>query len=285
MKTDSTKKDIDFDMKEKSTTVSAAPSEQPGPTDVETRASTLPAEIDFAEDAGGGMEAADKNSFAIPFIALLQGLSPAIRKIDGAKPGLFMNTITNELMKEVQVIPCYFQRRFVRWAPRSEGGGYRGDYSPVDLELNKVEGVSLNDEGRCMIGNDELKDTRNHYVLARNGDGIWRPALVSLSSTQIKKSKRWMSRIQGLEMRGKDGKSFTPPSYSHIYLLKSVEEKNNEGEWSGLEVDLVRPLDTKTPEEAELYLKSRAFSQSVAKGEVEVAPPPPEAGGTGDGRF
>ena len=73
---------------------------------------------DFAADAGLGMEGADKSSFAIPFLSILQGLSPQLETVDGAKPGLFINSITNEVFKEVLVIPCAFQRRFLRWAPR-----------------------------------------------------------------------------------------------------------------------------------------------------------------------
>ena len=51
--------------------------------------------LDFSADAGMGMEGADKSSFAIPFITMLQGLSPQLETVEGAKPGLFINTITN----------------------------------------------------------------------------------------------------------------------------------------------------------------------------------------------
>ena len=68
--------------------------------------------LDFAMDAGLGAENADTASFALPFLQILQGLSPKIESVDGAKPGLFINTITDELFKECLVIPCYYQRRF-----------------------------------------------------------------------------------------------------------------------------------------------------------------------------
>ena len=75
---------------------------------------TLPAAMAqaFANDAGRGMEEADKDSYAIPFLAILQGLSPQIESVEGARPGMICNTITNELFKECLVIPCYYQRRF-----------------------------------------------------------------------------------------------------------------------------------------------------------------------------
>lgn len=223
---------------------------------------------DFASDAGLGVEGADKSSFAIPFLAILQGLSPQLETVDGAKPGLFINSITNEIFKEVLVIPCAFQRRFLRWAPRAEGGGYKGEYNPVDVETGKVADVSTNAEGRLVIGNDELKDTRNHFVLMQQKSGGWTGALLSLSSTQIKKSKRWMSLILGIEMRTAQGRAFNPPSFSHVYKLAAVKEENSKGSWWGLKVERVEAVG-----DAELYAKAKTFHQSVSAGEVEVAVP------------
>lgn len=236
---------------------------------------------DFAADAGLGMEGADKSSFAIPFLSILQGLSPQLETVDGAKPGLFINSITNEVFKEVFVIPCAFQRRFLRWAPRSEGGGYKGEYNPVDIETGKIAGVQTNAEGRLMLENDELKDTRNHFVLMQTESGAWTGALLSLSSTQIKKSKRWMSLILGIEMRNAQGKPFNPPSFSHVYKLSAVKEENSKGSWWGLQVEKVEPVG-----DAELYAKAKAFHNSVSAGEVEVAPPQADVEAAGsDDRF
>ncbi|TXH50790.1 MAG: hypothetical protein E6Q97_19655 [Desulfurellales bacterium] len=224
--------------------------------------------VDFAADAGMGMEGVDKDSFAIPFIALLQGLSPQLETVDAAKPGLFINTITDEVFKEVLVVPCAYQRRYLRWAPRSEGGGYKGEYNPIDIETGKILGVEKDADGRLRLEGDELKDTRNHFVLMQSESGAWQPALLSLSSTQIKKSKRWMSRIQGIELRTPEGKAFNPPSFSHVYKLKAVKEENSKGSWWGVDVELVEPVS-----DAELYLRAKEFNKQVAAGEVKVQEP------------
>ena len=205
-------------------------------TEVAVAASTAVAPMglmDFAADAGMGMEGVDKDSFAIPFLALLQGLSPQLETVDAAKPGLFINTITDEVFKEALVVPCAYQRRYLRWAPREAGGGYKGEYSPIDIETGKIIGVEKNAEGQLTLEGDQLKDTRNHFVLVQSSTGAWQPALLSLSSTQIKKSKRWMSLIQGVEMRTPEGRPFNPPSFSHIYKLKAVKEENSKGSWWG----------------------------------------------------
>jgi len=227
---------------------------------------------DMAADAGMGLEGADKDSFAIPFIAMLQGLSPQLETVESAKPGLFINTITNEVFKEALVVPCAYQRRYLRWAPRDAGGGYKGDFSPIDVETGKLLNVERGDDGRLRIDGDELKDTRNHFVLVRSTSGVWQPALLSLSSTQIKKSKRWMSLIQGIEMRNPQGKPFTPPSFSHVYKLTGVKEENSKGSWWGINIEVVEPVA-----DQDLYLKAREFSKQVAAGEVKVSEPVSDA--------
>lgn len=258
---------------------------------VATKASTAVGQVlDFASDAGAGLEGADKASFAIPFIIVLQGQSPQLETIDGAKPGKLLNSITNELYDEVLVIPCAYQRRFIRWSPRASGGGYKGEYNPMEVETGKVEGMqqlngvylmdvpqgapAFDPKGLPLY--DHLADTRNHFCLVKSATGSWQPALISLASTQIKKSKRWMSRIQGLQLTDPSGKAYNPPSFSHIYKLSSKKEENSKGSWYGVEVDLVGPI-----EDGELYANAKKFNQSVNAGTVEVAQPvaPTEAGG------
>ena len=236
----------------------------------------------FAADAGKGMEHADKDSYAIPFITLLQGLSPQLETVEGARPGLFINTITNEVASKIHVVPCAFQRRYLRWAPRASGGGFKGEYDPAEVDaglvkgVRKVDGMYLCDapengpffdkDGHPLF--DRLNDTRNHFVLALSDDGNWKPALISLSSTQIKKSKRWMARISGIEMKDSKGTVFVPPSFSHIYVLSSVKEENNKGSWWSFEIDMVGPV-----QDAALYQKAKDFHSSVVAGKVEVSPP------------
>lgn len=224
--------------------------------------------LDFAADAGAGLEGADNGSFAVPFLAVLQGLSPALETVEGAKPGLLMNTVTNELMKEAIVIPCAFQRRYLRWDGAARGK-YKGDLSPIDVETGKVVGATRDDKGQWNIGDDILKDTRNHYVLVKSASGSWQPALLSLGSTQIKKSKRWLSRIQGIELPGPNGKPYNPASYSHVYKVTTLKEENDQGSWFGVTIDVVGPVT-----DAELYAKAKAFNKQVTAGMVVVSEPP-----------
>ncbi len=245
--------------------------------------------IDFAADAGMGTEGADKDSFAIPFLSILQPLSPQVADgIEGAKPGLFINSVTEEMMPEVTIVPVAFQRRFLRWQPREKGGGYKGEYSPIDVETGNVEGLTKGDDGRYYIGgtnpkeHDRLSDVRNHFVLIVRPDGSWSQALISMASTQIKKSKRLLSQIQGIQMVGPNGARFNPPSFSHTYTAKSVKEQNDQGVWYGWDIHLNGPV-----QDAELYAAAKAFHAAIVAGKVDIAPPVGDqaAGSSADDKF
>ena len=57
------------------------------------------------------------------FIPCLNGDS---KFIDGAKPGMIYNTVTNDLFdgkKGIKVIPCYFKKDYPEWSDRGDGPG------------------------------------------------------------------------------------------------------------------------------------------------------------------
>lgn len=249
------------------------------------------AAVSFEDDAGAGLENVDSKSLAIPFIACLQALSPQCQDVkdggvEGAKAGKFINTITNELYDSINVIPVAFKREYLRWAPNR--GGFRGPVSSADVDLGRVPGMS-NHGGRILMDVvdgqqafdaegrpkfDFLSDTRNHFVLVKNSSGSWSPALISLGSTQIKKSKRWLSLISGVELVKADGiTKYVPPSFSHIYEISSVKEENDKGKWHGVSVSLLRALDPSSVEDAATYLKAKQFNLDVNAGAVEVSQP------------
>ena len=70
-------------------------------------------------------------------------------------------------------------------------------------------------------------------------------ALLTMKSTQKKKSKLWNSMISTRKMKGKNG-FFTPPSWASAYRLSTVQESNNKGSWTGWAVEFDRLLDQPT---------------------------------------
>ena len=68
----------------------------------------------------------------------------------------------------------------------------------------------------------------------------------------------------GIKMQGKNG-LFTPPTYSHIYNLKTVQMSNDKGTWFGLDVTKVGPVTDKS-----IYDIAKNFAERVNKGEVQA---------------
>jgi len=248
-------------------------------------------EMDFSQDAGMGTEGVDKDSQAIPFLVVLQSNSPACvdQNPPGAKPGLLMNSVTNELFEKLVVVPVSFQRRFVEWAPRKLGGGYKGEHMPAAVEggeygykaTDSVSSYFVAAEGDKPLGREAakdkhnaLKDTRSHFILAVKPDGTFFPALFPLASTQIKKSKKWISMILGVQLRNAEDKLYNPASFSHMYTIGSVKESNDQGQWFGITVDAAGPVKSK-----EIYAAAKELHAQVAAGQVKVAQPDANVGG------
>ncbi|WP_448506573.1 hypothetical protein [Immundisolibacter sp.] len=234
----------------------------------------------YEEDAGSGFENADANAYAIPFLAILQSGSPQCKKSDGAyikgaEEGMIFNTVSQEIVDGdtgVMVIPCYYKRTFVKWAPRegAGGGGFRGEVPPSDPEVlanrlcqeGKDKGRLIDSEGNLLV------DTRTHYVLVLDDNGAYQPAVVSMSSTQIKKSRNWMSKMNSIKMARPDGSLFTPPMFSHTYKLTTVPESNDQGSWFGWKIETGAPVV-----DAALYQAAKEFRAAVSSGEVKEQVP------------
>ena len=108
-------------------------------------------------------------------------------------------------------------------------------------------------------------DTRNHFCLFIHPDsGMAQPVIISLTSTQIKKSKNWNHIANNIVMKGANG-NFKPPLFSHVYDLSSVGESNDSGAWKGLKVELSGKI-----EDAEHYRLAKELADIVKAGEANV---------------
>src|SRR4051812_7676312 len=85
----------------------------------------------YAEDAGTGFENVKKGDFALPFIKILQGLSPELERgnakyIAGAQAGDIVHSITNEVFSGetgIAIVAAAFDKKWIEWRPRKSGGG------------------------------------------------------------------------------------------------------------------------------------------------------------------
>jgi hypothetical protein len=239
--------------------------------------------INFREDAGKGMEGATQESFAIPFLGILQKLSPQVdessgQAIEGAKAGQFFENVTGRLFdgkKGVLIVPCAYKRTFIRWGAKDLGGGFKGELSPEAVaemreskQLYEVENrlyVPLENGSIDPKKSDQVNDTRNHYILLIDEEtGAWNQALVSLSVTQIKKSKMLMAALSSVKVKDSYG-MYTPANFSNYVRATSVTESNGKGSWFGWRLELAGRIVNQ-----DLYASGKSFFDQCMKGGVEA---------------
>ena len=78
-----------------------------------------------------GFEHEDAKDLLLPRIELLQGLSSAVQDGKG-RAGEIVNQISKSPLSTDIFIPIAMQRRYIRWIPRSEGGGIEYQTSNPD---------------------------------------------------------------------------------------------------------------------------------------------------------
>ena len=166
----------------------------------------------------------------------------------------------------ILVLPCAFQRQYVEWEDRGQGSG-----APVhvyDASSNILQRVTRDQSNKDRLDNGNYVETNaNHFVMILNNKiTSGTPAVITMKSTQLKKSRRWNSMMLNLKIQGSNG-PFTPASYSHIYKLTVDKEKNDLGSWFGWNVERVKPLTNQN-----IYALAREFANSVKTGTVKAKP-------------
>lgn len=269
------------------------PQTAPGKAVIPTGNSPPPALANqFAQYSRQGFEGTNSDDFLVPFIKILQSTSPEVKDgeaayIKEARPGMFLNTATGRLYKYLHMVPCAYQRLFVEWKPRDEGGGYKGRHMPGS---DVVRGATRDeDDGSLTIENgNTLQDTRYFYGLAADGeselgeDEIDR-VVFPLKSTQIKKARGWMTRMDAIRLKGSDGKLFAPPMFSHSWKLKTILERNDQGSWYGLAIE----GEPTVISDENLFSAALAFHELVSSGKTKIADEGTREPGdeTGDGKI
>ena len=221
----------------------------------------------FEADAGQGLNMTQED-LALPFLKVLGQLSPECNKrdakhVEGAEPGMIINTVTNEIydgVKGIDVVPVHYKRQHIEWQDRGESQGAPVKIYEAGDDLPSTTRDKFNKD-RLANGN-YLENTASHFVVILGDNPT--TALISMKATQLKVSRKWNSMMMGLKMQGKNG-MFTPPTYSHIYKLKTVQQSNDKGTWFGWDVSRVGPIS-----DPGIYKIAKDFGANVSKGDVNV---------------
>ena len=223
----------------------------------------LPSTALYEGDAHAGFENVKTSSLALPILKLLQNGSGEAQKrnqnyVEGAEPGMFLNTVTKKLYdgaKGIEVIPCHYKLEYQEWADFGTGSGRPENIFDANSDiLSKTK----NENGKDRLENGNyIQTVGQHYVLIRDGNST-ENALISMSSSQGKVSRKWNSMMMSITLDGKNG-PYTPPSFSHKYRLTSVLNSGKGNQWYGFNVTKVGPV-----EESALYERAKKFYTSLA---------------------
>jgi len=215
---------------------------------------TLP---DYMKQGNRGAENVGTEDMIVPRIELIQALSPVRKKsdpayIDGAEEGMLYNNVTRALYgTEVTVIPVYYTKQFLVWKDRKLGGGgsngFRGAFATEAAARDAI--AQLAEDGL------EVADTAQHFVLVRNGED-WQEAVVSMSKSKIKVSKRWNSLMR---LTNTD-------SFSRAYKLSATVETNARNEsYFNFNIAALGFIPK------ELYQRAEKLYETVRTGGVKVS--------------
>ena len=223
-----------------------------------------PSTILFRDDASKGFENVRQESLALPILKLLQnGSGEAQRRnqnyVEGAEPGMLLNTVTKQLYdgaKGVSVIPCHYKLEYQEWADFGTGSGRPENIFP---DGSDILAQTTQDGG----GKDRLEN--GHYILTVGqhfviivADGGAEQALISMSSSQGKISRKWNSMMMSISLDGKNG-PYTPPSFSHAYKLTTVLNSGKGNQWYGYNIVKEGPVT-----DTSMYERAKKFYTSLA---------------------
>lgn len=234
-----------------------------------------PAAIDWSSDLGAGFENVSQSDLGIPFLIIVQKMSPICdeehpKYVAGIKPGDIILSTNNEVYGDktngVVFVPCGYQKAFVEWCPREKGGGYVATHGQSVMTQ-----TVKNDKGQDVLENGNIIVT-TAYVMGYVEDeeaGDWLPAVISLSSTQLKKARQWLNLMNSHKMETSDGRKLQLPMYSHKYILTTQPESNEHGNWYGWKIETGPMVDDPV-----LVERSRTQHKEIAGGSMRMLAAP-----------
>lgn len=201
--------------------------------------STEIAAYDYGSDGGAGFENQTSSDYSIPFITVLQQMSPQVKDpddggIEGARPGMILNTVTGEIFPGkdgIEFIPALTQHTFVEWVPKDAGGGFVAVHQ-IDSPVVAQAKANSKEFGKLKLANgNELVETFYVYgVVAFDGEPQ-EMAVIAFTSTKIKVYKKFSTTINMFTVKLPDGRKQKPPLYAHSLKITTAKEKNTKGDF------------------------------------------------------
>jgi len=186
----------------------------------------------FEFDGPSGFEGVDRDCTTIPFLKIAQGSTEqakkgSTKKIDGLEPGMFFCPATNKVYGEnANLIILRFYRQYIVYESREIDAHFLGSITPDEFDSDVLPTAVREKSYHVSPDGKRYVDTRNFIVLVAGAlnDG---PMLLSLSSTGISPSKKWLTQAQSV--RDKTGR--VAPIWANVWSLHIGYEDNPQGSY------------------------------------------------------
>ena len=244
---------------------------------------------DYAEliaDQKKGSEGVSADDIAIPYIGILQGLSPQCIEgkegaIEGARPSMFFNNVTNEIFEGrkngIFLVPAFYRKQWLMWKTREAGGGLVGVYDTAAI----LEQCTKNEKGQFVYNNDKdavVYETAQQFMLMLDMQtGETSRVVFSMKSTALKANRKLNHAIDSAKIPGHP--TISAPRFMFAYQVTTfLEEKANNSWWSP---EFTRMKD---PVSKGVYDQAKAYYELVSSGKAKLADPLAEPDAAGHGQ-
>lgn len=234
--------------------------------------------IDYGSDFGEGVDEIDIRECGIPFLSVVQQLSDCMKKatrIEGAEPGMFLNTGTQKLSDSVALVPAVRTHVYAVFKPREQGGGLLG-YKQLD-DPDVLDAIENQEFGKYKTPDgNELVETFLMYAIAIDAETSEPTGdlfVVPFKSTGIKRYKGIVKRMKWTTIDAGNGQRRSPPMFAHRLLFTTVEESKGSDIWYSIKPTFLvndDVLESLLPPSAPAYIAAKQFAQLVNGGEVKI---------------
>jgi hypothetical protein len=180
----------------------------------------------FEDDSHAGFENVKTESLAPPILKLLQNGSAEAKKMN---------------------------QNYIQFGT---GSGRPEQLYPDSSDI--ISKTTKGPDGKDRLPNGNYVLTVGQHFVIIVGDKSTETAMISMSSSQGKVSRKWNSMMLSITLDGKNG-PFTPPSFSHIYKLSTLINTGKGQQWYGWNVEKVGPLQDQA-----LYERAKKFYHSFS---------------------
>ena len=235
----------------------------------ESKATAISTFDDSLLSGDTGLEDTTTEDFEIPFIRVLQPMSPQLQKqhgsyVAGASAGDLYNTVTGEAYdgeKGISIIPCAYNKKYIEWIPREKGGGLVNASHDISI-LSKCK---RDDESRRYYtpeGNEVVETAQFFVLVVENGTA--QQAVLAFTSTQLGVARKWLTMLRMARVQNARGESVEAPMFAYTYKLTTTTQSNDKGSWNAYSINQEGATDMS------MAMMAKDFMGAARSGDVDV---------------